>query len=148
MNAPFRAHHVRAPRTVTDPWLGLFVLASAVSGCRQADPSTPPDPPRRATTPSGLPAHEEVESSERPCGGMDPAAQACPPEESCIYPIEASCGAADQGGVCRKKPKVCGQRSVPVCGCDGRTYPNACVARSERVSLASLGACQAAPGTP
>jgi hypothetical protein len=32
---------------------------------------------------------------------------------------------------------------APVCGCDGKTYPNACAARASGVPHSVAGACEA-----
>jgi len=34
-------------------------------------------------------------------------------------------------GVCRRKPEVCTDQYLPVVGCNGRQYSNACVAASD-----------------
>ncbi len=47
-------------------------------------------------------------------------------------------------GKCKSRPKYCplGKLSLKtVCGCDGETYPNECVANKAGVSIASLGEC-------
>jgi hypothetical protein len=38
-------------------------------------------------------------------------------------------------------PEVCSQDYRPVCGCDGKTYPNDCGRRASRVARDHDGAC-------
>ena len=37
--------------------------------------------------------------------------------------------------------KVCTKQYVPVCGCDGNNYPNACLAKASGVNNYSQGEC-------
>ena len=75
----------------------------------------------------------------KPCGGLDGAS--CPHGSFCDFALAASCGAADQTGLCRPIPEACAEQYDPVCGCDGRTYDNACSAHLAGVSVASQGEC-------
>jgi len=49
---------------------------------------------------------------------------------------------ADVSGTCRKKPEMCTQQYQPVCGCDNKTYSNACVAAAAGVSVSGDGECK------
>jgi hypothetical protein len=70
----------------------------------------------------------------------------CPANQYCSFPASAQCGAADQTGTCATKPDACDLVYSPVCGCDDKTYGNACAAASAGVSVAKTGECASGPG--
>ncbi|MFT3923295.1 MAG: Kazal-type serine protease inhibitor family protein [Myxococcales bacterium] len=74
------------------------------------------------------------------CGGLQ--GKGCGAGEYCSFPADAQCGAADQTGVCAKKPQACTLQYDPVCGCDDKPYGNACAAASAGVSVAYKGECK------
>ncbi len=65
----------------------------------------------------------------------------CSSDEFCSYSQAAACGTFDAGGSCTKKPQACTALYQPVCGCDGRTYGNACSAANQGISVKATGAC-------
>lgn len=75
----------------------------------------------------------------RVCGGF--RGQGCPADQYCAYPEEANCGRADATGTCEPRPEVCTEEYMPVCGCNGETYSNACKAASAGISVDYQGDC-------
>jgi hypothetical protein len=82
--------------------------------------------------------------SGTPCGGLQ--GLACAKGEYCKYAITDNCGASDQMGTCATMPLGCNDNILTVCGCDGKTYPSACVAAGSGVSEASNAACSVTCG--
>jgi hypothetical protein len=67
----------------------------------------------------------------------------CPAGQYCDFGI-GHCKVADAQGSCKTKPTVCTRDFRPVCGCDGKTYGNACTAAAEDISIDHEGECGSA----
>ena len=67
----------------------------------------------------------------------------------CI-PSDAHCNVEWEGGTCALPAKTvtCDREETnPVCGCDGKTYANACLARVSGAGISHAGECEQATMT-
>lgn len=83
--------------------------------------------------------HKKESLTESSC---DPTSQAssCPAGEYCFLQ-DGECLDAEAVGVCKAIAYKCHPMSIPVCGCDGKTHTNACLANRDGINIAHSGAC-------
>jgi hypothetical protein len=76
--------------------------------------------------------------------------EACQTNADCAFTgqlfgefCQKATGNCNGSGTCAPTPQLCLDVYIPVCGCDGQTYSNACYANRAGVNVASEGACGA-----
>jgi hypothetical protein len=113
---------------VSKLWILILVAAC---GAKTAPPSNDPTPPG--------PGSDQGSATGAVCGtrGVPP----CPDNMFCSHAPGADCGEADKPGQCMVPPQMCAEIYQPVCGCDGKTYGNACAAATARVGVRADGEC-------
>jgi hypothetical protein len=76
-------------------------------------------------------------------GGPDVTSGTCTDNSMCSsadYCAGTGCGTP---GTCTVRPTICPLIVSPVCGCDGRTYSNSCIANTAGQRVAHTGMCAA-----
>jgi hypothetical protein len=93
-------------------------------------------------------AEDPLPTKGETCGGV--AGRQCATGLYCNYvdgtkEKMSSCGKADVAGKCAAIPSECPKNIAYVCGCDGKTYSNACEAHRQGVTAAKPGRCDVKP---
>jgi hypothetical protein len=92
---------------------------------------------------AGFDAGRDIPCGTKPCGAR--AGDTCTADEFCAYQEGQHCGAADAQSTCQPLPPGCNFVYRPVCGCDQKTYGNACIAALARTGVLKSGPCEVAP---
>ncbi|MFO0744574.1 MAG: Kazal-type serine protease inhibitor family protein [Myxococcota bacterium] len=116
--------------------IGALAAFLALTACRSTAPQAAATPPERAPGPA---VGAEVGAA---CGGLADLPP-CPKGSFCV---REACGMNDQSGHCAPRPEACTRDFAPVCGCDGRTYPNRCDASAAGVNVRGEGPCPRGEG--
>ena len=134
----------KSGQAVFNRHLSAFSTAAILCLAACAVPDTPTQHQNQPhLPPPAFPVSESTVKTRycgvRIAGGVE---NICVAGEFCRRTIKDLCGAADAPGICSPIPELCTMEYVPVCGCDGKTYGNECIANSNSISASYLGECK------
>ncbi len=122
--------------------VALFLATAAIGfGCIKTEPaaqaptpavSQPASVVAEPTTPA-----EVAPSTSQTCGEND-----CAASEYCAF---KAIGCDASVSECAPRPEMCTMDFRPVCGCDGKTYSNACAAAGAGANIEKAGECDSEP---
>lgn len=137
--APLVGCAPRAPASATAERLQALDASVRVRDVATGRAASPVALDAAAARDASVDASASIDAAGARCGtrGVGP----CPAGFFCDFPPSADCGRSDAPGVCAPLTTVCHHVLRPVCGCDGRSYDNACLAAVVGVSVAAQGRC-------